>query len=220
MDEYGETDAPAGSFTAVSTGWSHTCAIRESGEITCWGLKGIQTVNRDTGERGVSDTGQTDAPEGSYTAVSTGAWHSCAIHAGSGALNCWGGNYYPYSSETATWPQGSHTAVGASRASNCAIHESGEITCWGWDQHGVGKLNPPEGSYTAVAAGHEHFCAIRESDSGIACWGLDEHEQADVPDGRFTAVSAGSLHTCAIRTSGAIECWGRNEFGQATPPTD
>ena len=227
-NEYGSTDAPEGSFTAISAGWSHSCAIRASdGAIECWGLKGVITQSLD-GERGVRETGQTDAPDGSYTAVSTSAWHSCAIHAGSGALGCWGGWYYTYYRETATpqegqgvhtAPQGSHTAVGASRASNCAIHESGELTCWGWDQHGTGKLNPPEGSYTAVAAGHEHFCAIRESDSTIACWGLNESGQSDAPDGSFSAITAGGAHTCAIRAnSGAIECWGWNEHGQATPP--
>ena len=216
-DEYGETDAPAGSFTAVSTGWSHTCAIRESGDITCWGVKGFLIKNPNTGERGVIENGQTNAPDGTYTAISTGAWHSCAIHAGSGTLECWGLN--PHGQWTRP-PQGNHTAVGASRTSDCAIHESGELTCWGWDQHSVGKLNAPEGSYTAIDGGREHFCAIRDT-GGIECWGDNDNGGTDAPEGRFTAVSAGSGHTCAIRESGEIECWGgRNRFGQATPPTD
>ena len=45
------------------------------------------------------------------------------------------------------------------------------------------------------------------------------------PDQRYwigsrilTAVSAGENHTCGIDTAGTIRCWGRNNYGQATPP--
>ena len=36
----------------------------------------------------------------------------------------------------------------------------------------------------------------------------------------YIAVAVGRTNTCAIRTGGAIECWGWNNDGQATPPTD
>ena len=44
--------------------------------------------------------------------------------------------------------------------------------------------------------------------------------QLDAPPGNFTAVSAGSNYSCAIRDTGAILCWGNNNDGRATPPTD
>ena len=34
----------------------------------------------------------------------------------------------------------------------------------------------------------------------------------------FTAVSAGWAYTCGLRESGAIECWGSNDYGQADAP--
>ena len=34
---YSQTDAPEGRFRALSAGFYHTCAIRESGELACWG---------------------------------------------------------------------------------------------------------------------------------------------------------------------------------------
>lgn len=34
------------------------------------------------------------------------------------------------------------------------------------------------------------------------------------------AITAGDLHTCAVTTAGAARCWGRIDFGQASPPGD
>ena len=48
-------DAPAGRYTAVSAGFRHSCALRETGSITCWGANG---------------TGQSNAPMGRYAEVS------------------------------------------------------------------------------------------------------------------------------------------------------
>lgn len=31
-------------------------------------------------------------------------------------------------------------------------------------------------------------------------------------------ISAGRYHTCLVNTCGDIECWGRNDYGQASPP--
>ena len=34
----------------------------------------------------------------------------------------------------------------------------------------------------------------------------------------FASVSAGTNHTCGVRIDGAVECWGRDLFGEVTPP--
>ena len=34
----------------------------------------------------------------------------------------------------------------------------------------------------------------------------------------FVAVDGGGTHSCGLRTDGTIECWGNNDYGQATPP--
>ncbi|MDE0268987.1 MAG: RCC1 domain-containing protein, partial [Acidimicrobiaceae bacterium] len=36
-NEYGELDAPGGSYVAVSVGGDHSCALDDSGSIICWG---------------------------------------------------------------------------------------------------------------------------------------------------------------------------------------
>ena len=35
---------------------------------------------------------------------------------------------------------------------------------------------------------------------------------------QFTSVSASPDHTCGLRANGSVECWGDDEFGQASPP--
>ena len=119
----GQATPPEGSYTAVSAGGWYTCAIRESGEIACWGS---------------NQFGYTDAPEGSFIAVSAGIGHNCAIRE-NGEIACWGENPYPFRPGDA--PAGRFIAVSAGGSHTCAIRENGEITCWG--SNSVGQATPP-----------------------------------------------------------------------------
>ena len=58
---HGETDAPEGTFTAVTAGSAHSCGLRTDGTITCWGN---------------NSHAQTDPPPGGrpFTAL-TGGWN-------------------------------------------------------------------------------------------------------------------------------------------------
>jgi hypothetical protein len=67
---------PAGTdFVAVSAGDDHDCAVRQSGEIVCWGLGSL---------------GQTTVPPGRYAAVSANYQHTCAVRADDDRFVCWG----------------------------------------------------------------------------------------------------------------------------------
>ena len=72
--------APAGTFSAITSNEfrpeSYWCGLRADGTIECWGA---------------NDSGQTDAPHGAFTAVSTGDRHACALRT-DGAIICWGDN--------------------------------------------------------------------------------------------------------------------------------
>ena len=159
------------------------------------------------------------APATGFVAISAGAFHTCAIRAGSGAIECWGDNDYGQ----IDIPPGRFTAVSAEKAFTCAIRAAnGEVECWGsneiWfrDEVDYQLADAPAGPFTAVSAGGAHACGLR-TNGAIECW-TDKHSQAyeaperTPPPGRFTAVSAGLWHTCAIRTNGAIECWGNNRL--------
>ena len=64
-------------FTAISSGWDHSCGIRADGTAACWGDNHV---------------GQSDAPEGVFTAISAGDMFSCAIRA-DGTVACWGDDH-------------------------------------------------------------------------------------------------------------------------------
>ncbi|MXV91760.1 MAG: hypothetical protein F4004_13945 [Acidimicrobiia bacterium] len=80
----GQTDAPAGAYTAIAAGGFYSCALRTDSTIACWGD---------------NSRGQTDAPAGAYTAIAAGHVHSCALRADN-TITCW--NW------TANLPEGVH----------------------------------------------------------------------------------------------------------------
>ena len=109
----GQTDAPDGTFSAVSAGTFHSCALRTNGTIQCWGGDGSADAPAATfsavaagshscglrtngtiqcwGDDYSNYSGQIDAPEGSFNAVSAGREHSCGLRT-DGSIQCWGDN--------------------------------------------------------------------------------------------------------------------------------
>ena len=45
----------------------------------------------------------------------------------------------------------------------------------------------------------------------------DQGVKADI-GGTFTQLALGEAHTCGLRKNGAVECWGRDTWGEASPP--
>ena len=177
--------AATGRFIAVDAGYGHTCGLRDTGAIECWGW---------------NSNGQTDTPPGSFIAVAAGRFHTCGLRE-DGEIECWG---------AASNPQGRFIAVSAGYEHSCAIRTGGEIECWG--ENTDGQANVPAGSYRDVSAGGRHTCAIR-SDGEIECWGASGYRIADTPELRFgddpfVTVSAGETHACARSEAGFVVCWG------------
>ena len=187
--------AGASDFAAVSAGLEHSCGLRASGAVTCWGSE---------------EFGQADAPEGTFRAVAAGGLHSCGLRTG-GSIVCWGAN----DDGQRFAPDGTFSAVTAGLGHSCAVSTSGAVTCWGLDN--FAQADAPDGAFRAVAAGGFHSCGLRTS-GAITCWGANEDGQTDAPDGAFRAVAAGGFHSCGLSTSGAITCWGGNEDGQTDVP--
>lgn len=71
---------PGGSFTQLSTGFAHVCGLRADKTATCWG------------SNAGSSSGQTLVPPGTYTHVTAGTFHSCAVPLSGPPARCWGNN--------------------------------------------------------------------------------------------------------------------------------
>ena len=80
-------------FISVSAGYHHTCGLRETGSVECWG--------RD-------EYGQSTPLADTFTSLSAGGFHTCGVRE-TGAVTCWGDNDYGQS----TPPAGTFTSVGA-----------------------------------------------------------------------------------------------------------
>jgi len=83
---------PAGvsSWKSVAAGYRHTCAIANTGTTYCWGENQSGQLGDGVGVS-TNPTYTPTAVSGSYTEISAGFNHTCAIDA-SGAGYCWGSN--------------------------------------------------------------------------------------------------------------------------------
>ncbi|MDG2305239.1 MAG: hypothetical protein P8R42_11410 [Candidatus Binatia bacterium] len=78
---------------------------------------------------------------------------------------------------------------------------------------------PPSGpGFVSVAAGSRHDCSDF-GPQGFDCRDSDEQcfQEPNLPE-VCIGPSGYAGHICAIDTEGTIECWGNDEYGQATPP--
>ena len=144
----GITDA-----TAITTSDEHSCALHQTGTISCWGHNEYgQLGNGEGGNDGdyssvpVQVQGITNA-----TTITTGDYHSCALHQ-IGTISCWGNNNYGELGNGTTnlslvpvQVQGitNATAITAGSEHSCALLEDGTISCWG--HNSSGQLGNGEG---------------------------------------------------------------------------
>ena len=191
--------------TAITTGgyiYSHSCALHQTGSISCWGSNDDGQLGNGTGGTfhdhspvPVKVTGIDDA-----TAISTSFRHSCAPHQ-NGTISCWGTNWHgllggnneDYYSSVPVMVKGidDATAISTGLAHSCTLHQNGTISCWG--HKGSGQLGDGTGDDLA-----------EYSSVPVKVQGIDD----------ATAITAGGEHSCALHNDGNISCWGSNRSGQ------
>jgi alpha-tubulin suppressor-like RCC1 family protein len=167
-------------------GGSHICALLQSGAVQCWGS------NR-AGELGDANMTDSYLPVDvrnlddttnllGVVGITGGALHTCALLQ-SGAMQCWGDNYYGQLGNGST------------------INSNIPVTVKGLTSHAV-----------AITAGNQHTCALLQS-GAMQCWGYNQYGQlGDGSSGsspvtspvtvksltNAVAITAGGYHTCAL----------------------
>ncbi|HEY3381090.1 MAG TPA: IPT/TIG domain-containing protein [Vicinamibacterales bacterium] len=183
----------AGAVAALDAGDSHTCATIRGGGVQCWGSNAY-------GQLGDSSVVVRTAPADVATSVAAsalavGGSHACRLV--TGGVQCWGLN--------SSGQLGDYTTISRSLPANV-----------------VGMTGA-----SGIAAGGSHSCATTAS-GGVKCWGSNSYGQVGIGStggSRSTPsdvvglsdaalVGAGSNHTCALTASGAVTCWGYNNYGQ------
>ena len=184
--------------TSISSYKNNVCVAYADGSANCWGDNTSYSLT--------NSTSTIIAPQKVYPAGSSITYHSAGLEftcliANGGNIYCRGSHAYGQTGCTgviggsySTCPVTPPVAVTATQIDSgsyhsCAVMSDESVICWGSNWHGVlgyGVIGTSYGTpSTTIAAG-----------SGV------------------TQVTAGEMHTCALTNSGAVYCWGNNDYNQ------
>jgi len=74
----GESQLSSPYYTTLSSGWLHTCALRDDGAAVCWGAQG-NDVDYEKGQAN-------PPPDERFIAISSGSRHTCGLQEGGTAV--------------------------------------------------------------------------------------------------------------------------------------
>jgi alpha-tubulin suppressor-like RCC1 family protein len=191
---------PSGvTFTQISAGAIHTCAITSAGQAYCWGANGDGRLGDSTTVLPLMPVAVRPLGAIAFTSISAGGSHTCGLN-GSGQAYCWGNNAYAQIGDsTKTFavtpvavrqPTGvTFSAIAAGANHTCALATTGQAYCWGYGGDGAVGNNSSLGSRIPVAV---------QQPSGVT----------------FTSITTEYNHSCGLTSAGQAYCWGYNFYGQ------
>lgn len=183
---------------SLNAGYVHTCVVTTAGAIKCWGsnMYGELGNGMNMSPTAIKTPYATPLSSG-MSAVSLGTWRTCGLSA-AGGLKCWGSNTNGMlgngSTTTSLVPvQVTGLASGvATMAGNydhmCALTTAGAVSCWGRGYESQIGNNTTVSSYVPAAV------------TGLSSGAV--------------SLYVGGAHGCARTSTGALQCWGSNNYGQ------
>ena len=206
-------------ITSVAVGDMHSCALKDDGNVFCWGENGDGQVGNGTTTAALTPV-QVIGLSGAES-ISAGHAHNCALLAG-GAPYCWGrnnegqigdGSFIDRSTPVDVNSLTGARYVSAGHLHSCAVMETGETSCWGSNtnsQLGDGTIaesaNPVSVDTTIFDIDQLQF-GLGVSLGGYAtpAYGVDGLPGAFTIERAFTAL---------INSDGESYAWGSNDVGQ------
>lgn len=214
------TPSDPSSIVAIDSGKAHSCVLKRSGLIWCWGSNQF-----------------TQLGDGSHTApfaIQPDTFVPKKINVG-------------WDKEGFGKPIIPAIAVDAGDNHTCAVYNDGSVFCWGYN--GLGQLGngglprsatpmqvPGVTEVKDANAGGLHTCVV-VTDGGVRCWGQNELGQlgnnttinlaapvnvlsigSGMDEIPATLVHAGDYHTCALLKDSSVRCWGYGGYGQLGSP--
>lgn len=233
-DDIGATSVPArapdvdagGPVDRVALGTSFSCALRDAGDVVCWGLRadgrlgdGLDMNAENIGD-GEGETAAMLGPvalPGTVRDLSLGGVHACALTDSpfAGSVYCWG--------------MAGTASMGGGRLGYGNLENIGRTNT----PASVGPVAlPTDVDARMVVAGAGHTCVL-DAEGDVWCWGdgvngvlgtmspdaIGDDEPASAANpvllgGVAVSISAGSQHTCALLEGGAVRCWGLADLGR------
>ena len=191
-------------FVDVRAGGNHTCALRQSGGVYCWGDNGSGQLGSAIVNCGSNQfncqarpTHINTAIKGAYRRLATGGQFSCAIDSNYWTI-CWGNNAFGQ------------------------LGNAGQTGTTDVPQAVLGGVQ-----FQSITAGDRHACAIGIphgvfTTNNAYCWGDNTHGQLAIDPSKqssanqptiilgyeWSEVTAGQAYTCGMDGLGYTYCWG------------
>jgi alpha-tubulin suppressor-like RCC1 family protein len=109
--------ADATMIAAGLGGYGHTCAVRQQGDVVCWGINTSGQLGNSSTDSTQNVPGEPVLNLGDAVAIDAGGEHTCALER-SGEVTCWGKGEYGQLGNGATSNQGA-VAVSGLVAATC-----------------------------------------------------------------------------------------------------
>ncbi len=199
-------------FSAVTVGASHSCALVPTGEAYCWGSNA-------RGQLGDSSTVSSASPVPvwgglRYRAIAAGDNHTCATTI-AGVTSCWGaGNHLQLGGSTTVdrtvpTPISDVTdlvSLVAGTSDSCGLTAVGAAYCWGddWTQLPIAS----GAAHLAISARGDLSCGLRPG--GVAsCWtGTGRVGAAtSVISPALSSIANTATGGCGLTAANALWCW-------------
>jgi alpha-tubulin suppressor-like RCC1 family protein len=175
---------------------NYSCGVsRSQNEVICWGHQAQSSLKYPTKYHDFS-------AKGGVKQLEAGNGFICVLAKNDNNVYCWGNDAwhtarpgqttFTYTVPNLSSPHLSgYKQIAAGENFLCGITSDDAVKCFGWNIAGIlGETGP--GTYVGPA-----------SAVSLA-----------IPSGTPSSIYAGAGHACVINDSGALSCWGANNFGQ------